>query len=87
MTSVFKDCCRLLSCLLVFSGLVSAWACTRVIGGPAGAVMGMTASLSQRTPGDTHLPPRFILLRSLHRGAGETGAATSVKRVETKDNS
>lgn len=27
MTSVFKDCCRLLSCLLVFSGLVSAWAC------------------------------------------------------------
>ncbi len=55
MTSVFKDCCRLLSCLLVFSGLVSAWACLRVIGGPAGAVMGMTASLSQRTPGDTHL--------------------------------
>lgn len=55
MTSVFKDCCRLLSCLLVFSGLVSAWACLCVIGGPAGAVMGMTASLSQRTPGDTHL--------------------------------
>lgn len=55
MTSVFKDCCRLLSCLLVFAGLVSAWACLRVIGGPAGAVMGMTASLSQRTPGDTHL--------------------------------
>lgn len=54
MTSVFKDCCRLLSCLLVFSGLVSAWACLRVIGGPAGAVMGMTGSLSQRTPGDTH---------------------------------
>lgn len=55
MTSVFKDCCRLLSCLLVFSGLVSAWACLCVIGGPAGAVMGMTASLSQRKPGDTHL--------------------------------
>lgn len=55
MTSVFKDCCRLLSCLLVFSGLVSAWACLCVIGGPAGAVMGMTGSLSQRTPGDTHL--------------------------------
>lgn len=55
MTSMFKDCCRLLSCLLVFSGLVSAWACLCVIGGPAGAVMGMTASLSQRTPGDTHL--------------------------------
>lgn len=55
MTSVFKDCCRLLSCLLVFSGLLWAWAHQRVIGGPAGAVMGMTASLSQRTPGDTHL--------------------------------
>lgn len=55
MTSVFKDCCRLLSCLLVFPGLVSAWACLCVIGGPAGAVMGMTASLSQRTLGDTHL--------------------------------
>lgn len=54
MTRMFKDC-RLLSCLLVFSGLVSVWACLYVIGRPAGAVMGMTASLSQRTPGDTHL--------------------------------
>lgn len=55
MTSVFKDCCRLLSCLLVCRGLVSAWVCLHVISGPAGAVMGMTASLSQRAPGDTHL--------------------------------
>lgn len=55
MTSPFKGGCRLLSCLLVFSGLASAWARLCVIGGPAGAVMGMTASLSQRTPGDTHL--------------------------------
>lgn len=57
MTSTFKGGCRLLSCLRVFSGLASAWArlCVCVIGGPAGAVMGMTASLSQRTPGDTHL--------------------------------
>lgn len=55
MTSSFKDGCRLSSCLLVFSGLASARARLRVIGVPAGAVMGMTASLSQRTPGDTHL--------------------------------
>lgn len=55
MTSMFKDGCRLLSCLLVLSGLASAWARRSVIGRPAGAVMGMTASLSQRTPGDTHL--------------------------------
>lgn len=54
MTSTFKDGCRLLSCLLVFSGPASAWACLSVIGGPAGAVTGMTASLSQGTPGDTH---------------------------------
>lgn len=90
MTSTFKDGCRLLSCLLVFSGPASAWARLSVIGWPAGAVTGMTASLSQGTPGDTHTHTpslRFILPHSLHTGMGTTGAATSVKCVETKDSS
>lgn len=66
MTSTFKDGCRLLSCLLVFSGPASAWARLSVIGGPAGAVMGMTASLSQGTPGDTHTHTHLRCALSFH---------------------
>jgi len=66
MTSVFKDCCRLLSCLLVFSGLVSAWARLRVIGGPAGG-SDWHDSLSQSEDPRWHTPSPSSILPSSQR--------------------
>lgn len=88
MTSVFKDCCRLLSCLLVFF----FWPCLSV-GLPVcdwRACWGSDGhdSLSQSEDPRWHTPSlSAILPHSLHRGMGKTGAATSVRCVETKDNS